>query len=511
MSRFFIVQLLTIVLLLFYSVPNYLMPMFEPVWLQPAMVKFQTLRSQGVATLLAEQLNAHSTNEQSTPVSLDNFPYLVEMKRFNDLNLTGAEVSLLKEDGFMVDPESLNSYKIVDAERVLVIGNPDIPKTSSMSYAQREIMGTVFLLTQRFEQTPMDQWNELAEELTVHFRYPIDIQSFDEIVLSSEQKERLKQGELMTELVQGDHEYGSGIDRFYQQLSNGRVLVGGPIAPFISDKLAIGITSVLLALGLFNALMLILWLLPTWRTAKCLDLATKRISEQIYTSRIPILFASLLNPQARTFNKMADRTEQLFHDNQQLIYTFSNALSQPVDEIEHQLDLYKKEVGNEDRLDQMELLLNDMRDLTSLILLIGKFNREKDNSHRVTIELSDWINRKIAHWQIRLDREVTLVDLSEKQYFSSMQTCIDPYFFEQAILSLLSIAKPSPYPLELYVTANLTHTQIKVYQCEERADTDTLKGMNEEFLFLLAQHYKGQVLHDHLNCSVMLEVPNVLS
>ncbi|WP_295899396.1 hypothetical protein [uncultured Vibrio sp.] len=464
-----------------------------------------------MATILAEHLNSPSNTEETTSVNLDSFPYLVEVKGFSELDLADSQVNQLKEQNFMVDPISLHSYQVVDTDRVLVLGNPDVPKPTTLSYAQREIMGTVFLLTQQFEQAPSEQWGVLAKELSVHFRYPIEILSLNDLAFSNDQIEQLKQGKIVTELVQSEHQYGSGIDRFYLQLSNGSVLSGGPIAPFISSKSAIGTTAVLLALGLFNALMLILWLLPTWRSAKNLDLVTKRFSEQIYTSRIHILFASLLNPQARTFNKMAERTEQLFQDNQQLIYTFSNALNQPVDEIEHQLACYKKEMGNEDRLDQMEFLVNDMRDLTSLILLIGKFNREKGSSPFVTIELNSWIRKQITQWQTRLDREVILFDFSEKQRFASALTYIDPYYFEQAIISLLRISKPSPHPIELYVTVSQRHTQFKVYQSEESNDINALKRMNEEFLTLVAQHYKGQVVHSHSDCSVTLEVPNVSS
>ena len=126
MSRFFIVQLLVIVLLFFYAVPNYVMPLLEPLWLQPGKVKFQALRSQGVANILAEQLNSQASKGGSNSVNLDDFPYTVKVQRFSELSLTKAQFNTLKKNDFWVHPDTLNSYKLLDNNQVLIIGDPDM-------------------------------------------------------------------------------------------------------------------------------------------------------------------------------------------------------------------------------------------------------------------------------------------------------------------------------------------------------------------------------------------------
>jgi hypothetical protein len=168
LNRFFIVQLLAIMLLLFYAVPNYVMPLLEPIWLQPGKIKFQTLRSQGVANILAEQLNSQASKDGSNSVNLDDFPYSVKVQRFSELNLTKAQFNTLKQNNFWVHPETLYSYKLLENNQVLIIGNPDTPNESRLSYSQREIKGTVFLLIQKFNQTPIEDRDALTQQLTVN-------------------------------------------------------------------------------------------------------------------------------------------------------------------------------------------------------------------------------------------------------------------------------------------------------------------------------------------------------
>ncbi|MFQ3175041.1 MAG: hypothetical protein ACI93H_000019 [Psychromonas sp.] len=511
MNRFFIVQLLAIMLLLFYAVPNYVMPLLEPIWLQPGKIKFQTLRSQGVANILAEQLNSQASKDGSNSVNLDDFPYSVKVQRFSELNLTKAQFNTLKQNNFWVHPETLYSYKLLENNQVLIIGNPDTPNESRLSYSQREIKGTVFLLIQKFNQTPIEDRDALTQQLTVNFRYPIEILSIDDLPLSIDEIKQLQQGQLLTQTAQNKHEYGSGIDRFYQQLSNGSVLSGGPIAPFITNKLIVGTISILLTIGIFNALILLLWLLPTWRSIHYLNRITSKFRSQDYTSRIPILFASLLNPQARTFNLMAQRTEQLFCDNQQLIHTSSKALKQPLEKIEKQLEKYKKGDQQNEALDQMEQSVNDMRDITSLILLIGKFNREKENCQFMAIELSEWINKQALQWQIKLDSKLTVINHSASDIESGILTYVDPYYLDKAILSMLSLSTQAPHALELYLTINQQVSQVTIYQSDHEADTKMLTNLNEQYLLLLTQQYKGQILRNNSNGTITLEIPNVLS
>ncbi|QUM90545.1 HAMP domain-containing histidine kinase [Moritella sp. 36] len=511
MNRFFIVQLLTIMLLLFYAVPNYVMPLLEPLWLQPGKIKFQTLRSQGVANILAEQLNSQANKDGSNSVNLDDFPYAVKVQTFSELNLTKVQLSTLKQNNFWVHPETLYSYKLLANNQVLVIGNPDTPNEASLSHSQREIKGTVFLLIQKFNQTPIEQWDTLTQQLTTIFRYPIEILSIDDLLLTRDEIKQLQQGQLLTQTTLNDHEYGSGIDRFYQQLSNGSVLSGGPIAPFITDKLIIGNFSILLSIGMFNALILLLSLLPTWRSTHYLNQITSKFRAQDYTSRMPTLFASLLNPQARTFNLMAQRTEQLFCDNQQLIYTSSKALKQPLDKIEQQLEKYKKGEQQNEALDQMEQSVNDMRDITSLILLIGKFNREKDNCQYMAIEFSEWINKQAQQWQIKLDSKLTVINHSASDIESGILTYIEPYYLDKAILSMLRLSTQAPHALELHLIISQQVSQVTIYQSDHETDTKMLTNLNEKYLLLLAQQYKGQILRNHSNGTITLEIPNVLS
>ena len=126
MNRFFIVQLLAITLLLFYAVPNYVMPLLEPIWLQPGKVKFQILRSQGVANILAEQLNSQTSENDSNSVNLDNYPYSVKVQQLSELNLTEVQLNTLKQNNFWVHPDTLYSYKILSlsiSENILSFQN----------------------------------------------------------------------------------------------------------------------------------------------------------------------------------------------------------------------------------------------------------------------------------------------------------------------------------------------------------------------------------------------------
>lgn len=513
MNRFFIVQLLSIMLLLFYAVPTYVMPLLEPIWLQPGQIKFQALRSQGVANMLAEQLNSPVDNNGLSNVNLDSFPYEVSVQYLSDVDLTEAQLSTLQKNSFWVHPEMLVSYQLLEQHnRVLIIGNADTPKESALSYSQREIMGTVFLLTQKLNSTPIENWGTLAKQLTIEFRYPITVLPIEEVSLSKDKMTQLQQGRLVTQIAQEGYQYGSGIDWFYQQLPNGSILIGGPIAPSITDKLILGNISIFLAIGVFIALILILWLLPTWRSTSYLNQITSKFSAQDYSSRMPILFASLLNPQARTFNQMAQRTEQLFFDNQQLIRTSSKALKQPLDKLEAQLDQYKKsEKPLIEALDHMEQSINDMRDITSLILLIGKFNREKENLTVVGIELNKWVNTQSSQWQTQLDGKLTIINHTASDIQSKVKIDIEPYYLNIAILNMLRLSLPTLNALELHITTTPQVSQITTYQNDNETSAKMLIELSGQYLLQLAQQYKGQILHNKSNGTITLEIPNVLS
>lgn len=498
-------------LLLFYAIPQYIMPLLEPIWLKPGQIEFQTLRSQGVANILADQLNSQASKDGLHSVKLDSFPYPVKVERFSELNLAEVQLNALKKNDFWVHPDTLYSYKLLENKQVLVIGNPDTPKESGLSYSQREVMGTVFLLVEKFNQTPIKSWDTQTRKLTSIFHYPIEILSMDELSLSKDEMEQLKQGKLLTQTAQGGYQYGSGVDRFYKQLFNGSVLSGGPIAPFITDKLIIGTFSILFCMGIFNAVILLLWLQPTWRSIHFLNQITSKFRARDYTNRMPVLFASLLNPQARTFNKMAQRTEQLFCDNQQLIQSSSQALKQPLARIEKQLDQYKKGTHKDETLDQMEQSVNDMRDITSLILFIGKFNREKESSQLVAIELSEWVHKQAVQWQIKLDKQLTVINHFENDSVPGVLTCVDSYHLDRAILSMLSLSIQAQQELTLHLTIQEQVSQITIYQSEHDVDASMLKNLNEQYLLLVAQQHKGQVLSDNSNRTVMLEIPNVFS
>ncbi len=512
MNRFFIVQLLSIMLLLLYAVPKYVMPLLEPIWLQPGQVKFQTLRSQGVANILAEQLNSQTSDEASNHINLDNFPYAVTVDSFDELNLTESQLNTLKQNDFWVHPETLFSYKLLTENRVLIVGNADTPKASSLSFSQREIMGTVFLLTQKINNTPPEYWDTLTTQLTTDFRYPIAVLPINEVSLDQDEMTQLQQGRLVTQVAQEGYQYGSGIDWFYQQLPSGYVLIGGPIAPFITDKLVAGNISIFLAIGVFIALILLLWLLPTWRSTSYLNQITSKFSAQDYSSRVPILFASLLNPQARTFNQMAQRTEQLFYNNQQLIHTSSKALKQPLDKIESQLEQYKQSsTSQNETLDQMEQSVNEMRDITSLILLIGKFNREKENLNIVSIKLSEWVYTQSSQWQAQLDNKLIIVNHSASDIKPKIKIDVDPYYLNMAILNMLRLSLPTPNALELHITITPQVSQITTYQNDNKASATMLTELSGQYLLQLAQQHKGAILHNTSNGTITLEIPNVLS
>jgi signal transduction histidine kinase len=499
-------------LFLFYAVPNYVMPLLEPIWLQPGQVKFQTLRSQGVANILAEQLNSRASGEELDNVNLDNFPYAVSVQNLNDIALTEKQKGTLLKNTFWVHPKTLFSYMVLErSNRVLIIGNADTPKESALSFAQREIMGTVFMLTQKLNATPIEHWKALTNKLSLIFRYPIAIVSMTEVSLSNDELEQLKQGRLVTQTAQGGYEYGSGIDHFYQQLPNGSILTGGPIAPYITEKLIAGNITIFLTIGAFIALILMLWLLPTWRSTNHLKQVTSQFSAQDYSSRMPILFASLLNPQARTFNQMAQRTEQLFTNNQQLIRLSSRALRQPLDIIESQLNQYvKNSTPQGEILDQMEQSVNDMRDITSLILAIGKFNREKESLNIVHIKLIQWVNGQSEQWKALFDQQLVIKhSINDKE--SKFGIDIDPYYLNIAIIHMLRLSQQTSNALELCITLSPKVSQITTYQNNNETSINTLTGLTEQYLLQLAQQCNGQMIQDLSTGTITLEIPNVLS
>ncbi|WP_211709266.1 hypothetical protein, partial [Moritella viscosa] len=88
---------------------------------------------------------------------------------------------------------------------------------------------------------------------------------------------------------------------------------------------------------------------------------------------------------------------------------------------------------------------------------------------------------------------------------------IDPYFFDNAILSILSLSIGTTLGLELHLTINQKVSQILVYKSEHETDVKMPINLNAQYLLLFAQQCKGQVIRNNLNNTITLEIPNVLS
>jgi signal transduction histidine kinase len=233
----------------------------------------------------------------------------------------------------------------------------------------RELMrGTFELVTEDLASIPPAEWARRIDELQPDFGYPLELVTIDEAGVSAAQREQLRAGTLVV---------GTGYDQFWRRIDEtDRVLVMGPFpAPQVGRS--VDFLTWALVLG-FLGVATTLWALPFARELRDFRRTAAAFGEGRFESRATTRRHSPLAPLATSFNRMADRIEQLITSHRELTNAVAHELRTPISRLRFGLEMVESAGDEATRERSARELRRDLDDLEALVeelLVYARFDR----------------------------------------------------------------------------------------------------------------------------------------
>lgn len=362
MKKSFFIKLFLVVLLAGVLLPSLILerlavPLMEP-FLQRLNHYYVATSAKTLSHWLARQ-NDEPEAELTRIATL--YPIPVALIAETELSLSTGEQRQLKA-GDMIYRDNSQRFIIAipDTDQLLTLGNPSKELINITTAAEAESQGTLALLQSHFHGLPQSQWPEKATQLQPFFPYPLRLVTLSELmwteatsssafsehpVLNQQQIEKLKRGEIVALTKQQDLiNYGSSLNFFMQRVevatatTDPSIIVAGPITPRINQVLDRYLILNQGSLAALVLILLIIWLLPTWRASHSLTQSAKLFASGSRNKRATKHRLSHFHPVTDTFNHMADEIEADFRANQKLIQTLSQDIETSIVSLESNLN-----------------------------------------------------------------------------------------------------------------------------------------------------------------------------
>ncbi|GEM_PF-1152863 len=381
MSKWFFVQIILLTILATILGNTGFRPAFMDNW-TPYMQKIERHRGAGVITMLADELNTVEQNEQAKLLETlqAGFGYVIALKPLKSLNLSTQQDTKVALGEVVFDRSSLQLIKLLQDERTLiVIENMEQSAAHIINPISMSISSSINLIKSLLAHLDESQWQVLVNKVSSIGGVPFAITATSQLPLNPEQKNTLvDKGELYIESFESADQLLPGDLIFSRIAKSNKNIVIGPITPSINDMVyKIQLASYVL-LTLILLLPLLLWIMPTWLSAKGLRGVSKQFAAEELGARVNYTFASNLNGVASMFNKMADRLEHLLNRNRLLAGAICHDLRTPIAAMEFSLELLSNsddEFRRQRYLKQMRINLACLSKMHNELQIYTEFER----------------------------------------------------------------------------------------------------------------------------------------
>jgi len=380
-SKWFFVQIILLTILATILGNTGFRPAFMDNW-TPYMQKIERHRGAGVITMLADELNTVEQNEQAKLLETlqAGFGYVIALKPLKSLNLSTQQDTKVALGEVVFDRSSLQLIKLLQDERTLiVIENMEQSAAHIINPISMSISSSINLIKSLLAHLDESQWQVLVNKVSSIGGVPFAITATSQLPLNPEQKNTLvDKGELYIESFESADQLLPGDLIFSRVAKSNKNIVIGPITPSINDMVyKIQLASYVL-LTLILLLPLLLWIMPTWLSAKGLRGVSKQFAAEELGARVNYTFASNLNGVASMFNKMADRLEHLLNRNRLLAGAICHDLRTPIAAMEFSLELLSNsddEFRRQRYLKQMRINLACLSKMHNELQIYTEFER----------------------------------------------------------------------------------------------------------------------------------------
>jgi signal transduction histidine kinase len=449
LKKSFFIQLFLVVLLTAVLVPSFVAPWLSEKVFAPYKEQLHRYSVSSSLIGIAELINTIEPSKRAAlQQQLDNdFPYLIELIDFEPQTFDHEELVMLYRGEIVYQTKTHDLFKLLQSKKELVvIRDPDQASPHNLSPAQRQVMGTLALLQQSLHTQPQQRWSSVIKSKSEYFPYPVSLRSTNNIELSRSERQILADGGILIRLNQHPVKYGSGVDYFYQRVGESDLVISaGPIGPFINNQIDQYRYNNLWLIATIMALILGLWIFPSWRSSVSISDAARHFGNGDLSSRSKKYTASNLNRMTQIFNQMASKIQLLFTSNRVLILTLSKDLRLPISKIKQAVESlvdgspgqYQDQSQNHGNATELaQQAIDELIQLTSNVLFYAKIQQEPLSLQFENSEISCWLEEQVA----MLSQVFSATDLSlvfDKKISSKLQVKFDADNLGRAIRGLL--------------------------------------------------------------------------
>jgi len=439
MSKWFFLQFLLATLFAAFLGHASLLPRYLDIW-SPYMQKIELHRGEGVIRMLADEFNAVSSDQHKALLEelQAKFGYKINLQTLSNLKLPAKQLGELKSGRTQFDRSNLRLIKAINAvDQSIVIENMEEPSEQFSSPFDVNINGTLTILTQTLLERPQASWYKLLEKMTDQHQLPLEIVENASLNLALATQQQLdSQGvAFIHSLESSAHSLPANI--IYKQLdSTGYTLKVGPLMPKILSTTQTVRILTMVFITLLVLIPLLLWIYPTWKSAKSLQKASQHFAFNDLNIRASVYFASHLNNLARVFNQLADRISFLDTRNKLLTSAVSHDLRTPISAMEFSLALMQSSTRMRDRrrhLNNLSQYLDTLNILSVQLQTYAKFDRHEVLLAKQKVVIAHWLTQYIATFE-----KTQNIELNINQPLSSLVVSFDPDYLSRVIDNVLS-------------------------------------------------------------------------
>lgn len=279
-------------------------------------------------------------------------------------------------------------------------------------------------------QVPPETGKELrAKGFVSKIPVPVQIENLDAYVLSPENQDALKDGDIILLYDQ---------DLYLHRIHDtNQMVVLGPI-PYLKrmdavsweDWLALGLMC--LALGLPTWL----WLRPFWRDLMRLTRQSRALGSGDFAVRVELDRQSALAQLGATFNRMAHDVEELTASRQALINAVSHDLRTPLARLRYRLEALRGQ-ATEAQFSAIDRDLGQIDELVQEWLTLSTLNSSKVRMELQPVDLMPWLLRLAAEHA----NEFVSLQVENMTGIDAPWVEMDSYYLGRALGNLINNAR----------------------------------------------------------------------
>ncbi|NNG01155.1 MAG: hypothetical protein HKM93_17320, partial [Desulfobacteraceae bacterium] len=294
------------------------------------------------------------------------------------------------------------------------------------------LKGPFNMLTVKLKALPDNERLIYLKSLEPEFGLDLNLVPLHQTGFSSSEINTLLSGKILV---------GKNTDLFYSHLpGSDQVLCFGP---FFSDQQAHLLKNIAVWAGFtfFVAIFSLLWVgLFGWNLSK-VRRAAIAFGNGDFNQRAKVSKRSYFSPLAATFNKMADKIQQLLISQKELTNAVSHDLRTPISRLRFGLEMLSIARTREEGKKHVDGILSDIDQLDALaaeVVVYAGFEREKPDLAIKSVCLHPWIEELVHTW--RPGPGLTACKISILPDADNINASLDPRHFGRAVNNLIQNA-----------------------------------------------------------------------